>query len=492
MAEIVVWQNQKKQIIRAEAGANLGDVLSDHGYAVAKPCGGRGFCGKCAVEVTGAVSQPNDVELKAGVRLACQTVILGDCQVKLADVSLMQQIETADAQETVLPLTGSGIGAAVDIGTTTLALQLYDRATGKLLSTATAGNPQVTVAADVMGRIDAARNGRGALLRSQIETALHDLLEKACGEAGLEASMVDSFVIAGNTTMLYLLTGRNPDCLAHAPFKADTLFDVDYEILGRKAYLPSCMNAFVGADITCAVLSSQMTENQGPSLLCDIGTNGEIALWKDGILYVTSTAAGPAFEGAGISCGCGSVRGAIDKVWLEGDSLCVHTIGDAPAVGLCGSGLIDTVAAFLIREDVSETGAMSEKELTIAGNVKLTRKDIRAVQLAKAAIAAGIQTLLETTNTTEAEITDFYICGGFGTHLNLSSAVTIGLIPDTLAKRAKVLGNGALSGAVKMMLDCGCHGQAEELAASAKQMNLGGNPQFNENYIDQMLFPERE
>ena len=488
MAEIVVWQNQKKQIIRAEAGANLGDVLSDHGYAVAKPCGGRGFCGKCAVEVTGAVSQPNDVELKAGVRLACQTVILGDCQVKLADVSLMQQIETADAQETVLPLTGSGIGAAVDIGTTTLALQLYDRATGKLLSTATAGNPQVTVAADVMGRIDAARNGRGALLRSQIETALHDLLEKACGEAGLEASMVDSFVIAGNTTMLYLLTGRNPDCLAHAPFKADTLFDVDYEILGRKAYLPSCMNAFVGADITCAVLSSGMTQQEEISLLCDIGTNGELALWKDDTLYVTSTAAGPAFEGAGISCGCGSIAGAIDRVWVEGGQLCVHTIGDAPARGICGSGLIDAIAAALRTELVDETGAMEDDVLPLSNGVALFPGDVRAVQLAKAAIAAGIATLLKEAGISRSQVARVYIAGGFGSHLNVESAAAIGLIPAEFADRVKVIGNASLSGAVQILLhDVQCR-EARQIASCSKHVSLGGNPYFNEQYMEQMLF----
>ena len=488
MAEIVVWQNQKKQIIRAEAGANLGDVLSDHGYAVAKPCGGRGFCGKCAVEVTGAVSQPNDVELKAGVRLACQTVILGDCQVKLADVSLMQQIETADAQETVLPLTGSGIGAAVDIGTTTLALQLYDRATGKLLSTATAGNPQVTVAADVMGRIDAARNGRGALLRSQIETALHDLLEKACGEAGLEASMVDSFVIAGNTTMLYLLTGRNPDCLAHAPFKADTLFDVDYEILGRKAYLPSCMNAFVGADITCAVLSSGMTQQEEISLLCDIGTNGELALWKDDTLYVTSTAAGPAFEGAGISCGCGSIAGAIDRVWVEGGQLCVHTIGDAPARGICGSGLIDAIAAALRTELVDETGAMEDDVLPLSNGVALFPGDVRAVQLAKAAIAAGIATLLKEAGISRSQVARVYIAGGFGSHLNVESAAAIGLIPAEFADRVKVIGNASLSGAVQILLhDVQCR-EAWQIASCSKHVSLGGNPYFNEQYMEQMLF----
>ena len=492
MPVLTVIQNHDRREIPFDGEKLLHDVLQDAGILLDHPCGGRGTCGKCAVVLEGCVSEPNEAEKKAGSRLSCQAVLLGDATVWLDTNRSLQQIELSGESFVARKPMAGCFGAAVDIGTTTMALKLCRLADGVVVGSAACANPQRDVAADVIGRMEAAMAGSLDALQSMVLQAIEQLLKNACEAANIPEEQVDVLVITGNTTMLYLLTGKDPTCLSRSPFLADCLFGYETNILGRKAFLPPCMDAFVGADITCAVLSSGMTENRGPSLLCDIGTNGEIALWKNGVLYVTSTAAGPAFEGAGISCGCGSVLGAVDKVWLEGDSLCAHTIGDVPAVGLCGSGLIDTVAAFLIREDVSETGAMGEKELQVVGDVKLTRKDIRAVQLAKAAIAAGIQTLLETTDTKETDIAEFFICGGFGTHLNLSSAVTIGLIPETLAKKAKVLGNGALSGAVKMMLDCGCHGQAEKLAASAKQMNLGGNPQFNENYIDQMLFPERE
>ena len=290
--------------------------------------------------------------------------------------------------------------------------------------------------------------------------------------------------------MLYLLTGRDPEPLSHAPFRADCLFGCDTTILGRRTYLPPCMDAFVGADITCAVLASRMTETPVTALLCDVGTNGEIALWKDKTLHVTSTAAGPAFEGAGISCGCGSIRGAIDKVWLDGEKVWCHTIGDTTAVGLCGSGLIDAIAALLKTEDIDETGAMEEEELPLAESVRLLPKDVRAVQLAKAAIAAGIQTILEASETTESEITEFIICGGFGSHLNLQSAADIGLIPEALIHKATVAGNAALSGALQLLLDRSSRQKAEQIAASSQHFNLGGNPNFNENYIDQMFFPE--
>ena len=248
------------------------------------------------------------------------------------------------------------------------------------------------------------------------------------------------------------------------------------------------MNAFVGADITTAVLASGMCQKDEVSLLCDIGTNGEMALWKDGVLYVTSTAAGPAFEGAGISCGCGSVRGAIDRVWLENDKICVHTLGDAEAVGVCGSGLIDAIAAGLESEQIDETGAMDDDELVLSGDVALEPQDVRAVQLAKAAIAAGMEMLAETAGIPMEDIKTLYIAGGFGSHLNVESAVKIGLLPEVLSDRAKILGNAALSGAVQVLLDRNARGTLSDIAAKSQHVNLGGNPKFNEKYIDMMFF----
>lgn len=478
--QISFSQPEKLQAVLNRAG-----ILFDH------PCGGRGVCGKCAVKLEGAVSAPNGAEQKAGTRLSCQAELLGDVTVWLSEETVWTQIEVGRADSYAAPAPMSGeYGAAVDIGTTTMALALCCLRDGKVLASSACENPQRSVAADVIGRIESALSGGLPSLQEQVVSAIQTLLKEACQKAEIPENQVESLVITGNTTMLYLLTGRNPDSLARAPFQADCLFGLETTILGRKAYLPPCMDAFVGADITCAVLSSNMTAYPGPVLLCDIGTNGEIALWKDGKLTITSTAAGPAFEGAGISCGCGSVRGAIDKVWIEEDRISCHTIGEVPAVGVCGSGLVDAIAAFLTREDIDETGAVDAEELKLTDTVELLPRDIRAVQLAKAAIAAGIQTLLESTNTKETEITQFYICGGFGTHLNLESAVTIGLIPEAFIEKTGVLGNAALSGAVRLLLDCNGRKIAEELAEKSVHLNLGGNPKFNENYIEHMLFPD--
>lgn len=487
MPELIIRQNGMSRTVPFEGTPVLDEVLEKAGIRTPHPCGGRGSCGKCAVELFGAVSEPNAAELRAGARLSCQAVLLGDVAVTLPEEQSVEQIETGvDVQLTELHPMPGRFGAAVDIGTTTIAVKVYDLADGTCVGTAARLNPQTAVAADVMGRIDAAMKGELMKLQEQVTTAIETLLQ----EAVQDPEKIDVLVVTGNTTMLYLLTGRDPESLSHAPFLADTLFDTEITLSGRTVYLPPCMNAFVGADITCAVLASGICQKTETALLCDIGTNGEMALWKDGKLYVTSTAAGPAFEGAGISCGCGSVRGAIDRVWLENGRLCVHTIGEEKAVGVCGSGLIDAVAAGLQCEEIDETGALEEDELFLAENVSLKPRDIRAVQLAKAAIAAGMETLLETAGASMDEVQTLYIAGGFGSHLNVQSAAMIGLLPAELTERTVILGNAALSGTASVLLNVQEQEVLRGIASLATHVNLGGNPTFNEKYIEQMMFGE--
>ncbi|MDO5445284.1 MAG: ASKHA domain-containing protein [Eubacteriales bacterium] len=492
MSDLTILSGNKKSVYHFEGSMNLAKALSDAGYPLVQPCGGRGVCGKCAVEVSGCISEPDIQEQKLGVRLACRTVLFGDAAVVLPNSGDMQQIETGGSvkTETVDPL-GSGFGVAIDIGTTTVAAKLLNLASGREISSAARINPQTSVASDVMGRIGAALSGELESLKKLIADALSEMLAELCAGAGIRQEEISCLVVTGNTTMLYLLTGKNPEALSHFPFEADCLFGYETDFLGYRTYLPACMNAFVGADITCAVLASGMTNRAETSLLCDIGTNGEIALWKDGTLYVTSTAAGPAFEGAGISCGCGSIPGAIDRVSLEDGMVTVHTIGDAPAVGLCGSGLIDTIACFLKTGGIDETGAVDEDFLPLSNGVVLMPKDVRSVQLAKAAIAAGIITLMENAGVQTEEISTLYIAGGFGSHLNVESAAAIGLIPEALSDRVSVIGNGALTGAEQMLLNKGMIQDGERIVQLSRHINLGGNPQFNNNYMEQMLFPEQ-
>ena len=486
MPILKLWQGESCKEIPFTGTPLLSSILREYGYAAAHPCGGRGVCRKCAVRAEGALCPPTEAEKAAGTRLSCQLSLLGDAEIWLpVDTGIVETEGNAPVLGTAME---GSFGAALDIGTTTLALKLYDLKTGALLAQNGSMNPQRSIAADVMGRIGAAMKGELPRLRDLVTGSIRDLLEDACAQAGISREQVASCVVTGNTTMLYLLTGRDPACLSAAPFLADCLFDRMDNLLGILVYYPPCMNAFVGADITCAVLDSGMHRHPETALLCDIGTNGELALWKDGMLYVTSTAAGPAFEGAGISCGCGSIPGAIDRVWLDHGNIQIHTIGKQPAVGLCGSGLLDAVAVFLETGDIDETGAVEEDFLPLAEDVALLPKDIRAVQLAKGAIAAGIRTLLELAAISSEEIRTLYLAGGFGSHLRVESAAAIGLIPRELENRVIILGNAALSGASRILLNRETMLEAKALALNTTHVNLGGNSRFNAHFMDTMMF----
>lgn len=483
MSVFTVWKNNKEVKIEFSGSPVADEVLKSAGLLTSHPCGGIGKCGKCRIDISGNISEPDSEEKKFGCRLSCRVRLFGDATAKIPD-DIYMQIETqsnADIKP-VLPMKGN-YGVAVDIGTTTVALKIYSLKDGKLISSLCTLNPQTSVASDVMGRIEKAIKGELETMQTQITSLLYKLIS----DASENIDFPDVFVITGNTTMLYLLCGISPKSLSCAPFEADTLFGKEIPFFSNTAYLPPCINAFVGADITCAILASGMYEKKETSLFCDIGTNGEIVLFKDGKLYVTSTAAGPAFEGVGISCGCGSVQGAIESVFVKDGEIKTHTIGNTDATGICGSGLIDAVAVGLMLGKIDETGAMDGK-FELSGNIGLEPSDIRAVQLAKAAISAGIKTLLEISQTDISEINKFYIGGGFGSHLNIKSAIKTGIFPKELEKCTVILGNASLSGAERILMNKNEIKKLFEISENAVHINLGGNALFNEKYIEEMFF----
>lgn len=488
MATLTVWKNSVRSDVEFHPPQFLDQLLNEQGHLSDHPCGGRGICGKCKISIRGHVSGSTSAGRDSEDYLRCQAVLLGDAEVWLPEDRGLTDTKASRLAANMKP---ASMGAAVDIGTTTIAAKLIDLDSGNCLAECMADNPQRSAAADVMGRIHAALTGSGNMLQQQILTGLECILSDTCTQAGCRIDGIRHMTITGNTTMLYLLLGKCPRSLATAPFYADDLFGREEILLNRKAWIPPCIDAFVGGDITAAVLASGMCRSGQTTLLCDIGTNGELALWKDGTLYVTSTAAGPALEGAQITCGCRSVPGAIDKVWQEDGVIRFHTIEDLPAVGICGSGLIDAIAALLETEDIDETGAMVKDRLQIRETVSIYPKDIRNVQLAKAAIAAGIETLLEQANTNVDDIQSLYIAGNFGSHLDIGSAVRIGLIPRKLQNRVVILGNAALDGAAMMLQNKRLQAEAKRIAGCAVSVKLGGNPVFNEKFIERMLFENR-
>lgn len=488
MPTLTLRQGDKFTTVAFTGTPALAELLRAQGVPFATPCGGKGLCGKCRVEADGALSPSTAEETALGTRLACRTRLLGDAAVTLPAPRALQNIAASGLRPAfALDPLPSRYGLAVDIGTTTLAASLVSLPTGEVLASAAAENPQRAVAADVLGRIEAAMHGQAVMLQAQVWAAIDRLRAELMASLPSPVSVPDQAVVTGNTAMLYLLTKRDPEPLSHAPFTADHLFGHAVALPGFTAYAPRCMGAYVGADITCALLASQLCSRHETALLADVGTNGEVALWHRGVLRVCSTAAGPAFEGAGLACGCGSVEGAIDRVWVEDGRLACSTIGGAPAVGLCGSGALDALAALLALGRLDETGRLPEGRACLAGDVYLSQQDVRNLQLAKGAVAAGIVTLCQSAGVAPGDVEALYLAGGFGRHIDLQNAAAIGLFPLALTHKAHVIGNAALAGAEMLLLHAPYAQQSEALARKAQVVALGGNPAFSDNYADCML-----
>lgn len=492
------------RIVTVPEGTRISD-LPPYKEQSALPCGGHGLCGKCKVYAIGALSplsetersRLTDEEIRAGIRLACCTSILGDCTVESNTDRGMHKIRTVgDMPNLLLAPQFHRYGVCVDIGTTTLAARLYD-ANGRLLAEAGGMNPQSGWGADVISRIEAALAGEAAAIARAVRHGVNELVLRLAQEANIASTEIDRAVITGNTVMLHLLTETSVEPLSHAPFAAKRLFDevLTAEELSLTAlspttpvYLPPCMEAFVGADITTALLASEICRWDETRLLVDIGTNGEMALWQNGTLYCCSTAAGPAFEGAGISMGMGGKTGAIDRVQIVNGRLSAHVIGEGAPEGICGSGVIDVVACLLDLELLDETGYLEDDPTVVESPVTFTQADVRAVQLAKSAIHAGIRTLLSAANLPMTQLKELVIAGGFGSYLSIPSAIRMGLIPTELRGRIRVIGNAALSGAAMLLFSEDLRHYAAQLAERAQIISLSTNPVFAEEYMERMAF----
>ena len=518
MPKLTLIQPGDNRELQVTAGQTIADALRHAGIVQDHPCAGRATCGKCRLQVFGVLSPVCEAErtllaqpmLDQGYRLSCTARIMGDLRVVLSPQADTLHILTAEDSLPAIEPLYQRYGAAVDIGTTTLCVQLYG-ANG-LLRTAACKNPQTAFGADVISRIAYALEGNGDTLQTVLAAAIERLLFQAMQGADLEPANLDAMVVTGNTTMLYLITRSDPECLSHAPFLADRLFGetLSGAELGLRAfssvrcYLPPCIGAYLGADITTALLFSGIFQQSGAALLVDAGTNGEIALVQNGRLYCCSTAAGPAFEGGGIAQGVMGIDGAIDAAWLEEGMLRCSTIGNAAPLGICGSGIVDVIAALLQAEALDETGALNHDgqhsvsnqiehhgnmpAVRLQGDIFISQADIRVVQLAKSAIHAGIQTLLSVARQDQSSLTRALLAGGFGAYMRIESAVRIGLLPAVFLKSGSVLGNAALKGAAMLLQNKQLIQQAEHIASAAQIVDLAGNSQFMEYYVESMLF----
>lgn len=402
----------------------------------------------------------------------------------------------------------------VDIGTTTVAALLADLAEKRVIAVRGERNAQSPYGADVINRIrhqtEWEQNGRKGdnplqyAIIEQVDRLLQDVLREA------DASDVDMLAFAGNTTMLHLLCGLPAEHIGKAPFIPATLeaMRLPASALGLRSRAPAFLlpgiSSYIGADIVASLLAANAHREQPPFLLVDLGTNAETVLYANGIFYACSAAAGPCFEGATLSCGMAGQNGAIDAVFPDFEKgLTFSTLGNAPALGLCGSGVLDAVSLLLEAGLMDETGRLETDDsvlgrkivddaLQLTDTIQLTQRDIREVQLAKAAVRAGIDILLREAGLAVNDVACFYLAGGFGSALKPKSAVRIGLIPKELEHRVQILGNAAGFGALRYVTEKDAVVSALSVIRRARYIELSAHTGFTDAYVEQMLFPERE
>jgi uncharacterized 2Fe-2S/4Fe-4S cluster protein (DUF4445 family) len=407
-------------------------------------------------------------------------------------------------------LTGK-LAMAYDIGTTTVAAYLIDLKTGAELATSSLLNPQTKYGGDVIMRIKYALENGGAALTNDIRAALAELAVESCKKADADHNNIALITIVGNTTMHHLFVGLTVETLAFAPYHAKvteplTLKAGDYGFAdvcpdAKLLTLPN-IAGFVGADTVGAALAAALDEAGELTLLIDIGTNGEMVLGDKRRLVACSTAAGPAFEGALISCGMRGAEGAIDHITIDNVqsttdnakhtytySVNYSVIGGGEPIGLCGSGLIDLISELVRTGLVDESGKlMTDGAFRITDKVSVTARDVRELQLAKGAMAAGIEMMRNRLGIGVDDIKRVMIAGAFGSFMKPSSACGIGLIPKALLSRVQAIGNAAGQGAKLAALSVGEYDRAAKLALEIDYLELASNPDFNDIFVDNLTF----
>ena len=473
------------------AGETLLELMRGAGADIHAPCGGNGTCRQCLATVSGRCRFADGTERECDSEevLACQTWAAGDLTVTPRETGGARILtDTVD-----LPAGGEGLGLAVDIGTTTVAAYLYDLRTGKCLGERGAMNAQRAWGGDVISRIRHASTPEGLnALCSAIRGQIRAMAESLCPDL----SAIRYVSIAANTVMEHLFAGLSPESIGVAPFAPLSLFGTETAAADYmdcfapdcRLYLCPAVAGYVGGDITAGLLSSGASERETLVLFIDVGTNGEMGLGNREEFLTCATAAGPAFEGAEIECGSPAQNGAINSVASD---LSFCTLGEGEPRSICGSGLIDAVAALLRNEIIDETGRMEDERYSFSEHVWLSGRDVRQLQLAKAAIRAGIETLLEQSGKNYDDVSEVLIAGGFGAYLRVDSACAIGLLPPALRNRTRHVGYSAGRGAA-LALTAEGRRALEALHNRCRYSELSGSALFNDKYIEAMMFDEWE
>lgn len=493
MINIKLHKNGSVSTEQAEKGENLLKVIQRSGVDFYAPCGGNGTCGKCRVNI-----------LNEGVVTSCLYPVQKDIEVVLPDDREMKVLSSQyDFSKEIelnpgnaASLSDTPVGVAVDIGTTTMVFYFTDLKTGGITDIRSNVNPQVKYGADVISRINYSAETEGGVeeLQKLLTDNINFVVDRFCKKQGYKTSDIVRLSIVGNTVMLHTLLGINALPIAHAPF---TPVFTDTKILGpdelgidinkeAKIILAPSLSGYVGGDIIAGLASVNNDFFKKQFLFVDIGTNGEIVLVTKEKILACATAAGPAFEGANISCGMSAVRGAVSS-FKDGKP---KTIGDAGATGVCGSGLIDIVA-FMLNEGILSPDGNIEEDFRIPGiknDIRITQQDIREVQLAKSTIAAGINRLLATAGISVGDLDNILLAGGFGNYIDIKSAIRIGLLPDVDPGKYIQMGNTAGNGAALALRSDDFIPEMENLKKRIEYIELSTDPDFSMEYAMNMFF----
>jgi uncharacterized 2Fe-2S/4Fe-4S cluster protein (DUF4445 family) len=449
---------------------NLRELLADAGTILPSDCGGAGTCGKCRVRVLDAEGER--------IVLACQYVPAGPVGVSCAEIGPIGRIGRIGRRRT-----GAGdLRLVVDVGTTTISLAAVGKAQRRVVARREVLNPQMVLGADVMSRIAAGKK----LGRTRFESELLRFMS----EQGIP--QVRPIVAVGNTVMAHFVMGRNPASLGEFPYKSRLPYRrrISRTREGLSFEMLPLLGSFVGSDCTAAILASGMHRTRRLSLLVDAGTNGEVVLGNRERMLVTSTAAGPAFEGATLECGSLAQLGAVKAARLIRGRFTLEVIGGGEPKSICGSGVLDAVAEATRAGLVDASGRIAGGgRLNLSQGhapVYLSQADLREVQLAKGAVAAAIRILLAEWGAVASDVERVHVTGRFGASMNPASAMRIGLLPQVPAVRIRRHGNLALLGAVRATLDPGLFTEAERFAANCREVMLSSHPQFEQTFVDSM------
>lgn len=503
-----------------DMGQPLMKILQSNDIKIQADCGGTGFCGKCRVQFLQGQTLASEKErtmfsekeINEGWRLACVSKIQEDAiiyvpnnQEDFIEVQANCTIDIKSHVKNISAQINDRYGIAVDIGTTTIAVSLVDIDTKKVIDTYTTVNHQRRWGADVISRIKAGTEGHLEEMTKSIREDLRKGIEKLALQHKISLSQMQKIAIAANTTMGHLFCGFPCESLGVAPYKPVDISTIrkkasdvfGWKECGAEVILLPGISTYVGADIVAGMYITGMYKSDAVSVLIDLGTNGEMVIGNRERFLVTSTAAGPAFEGGNISCGVASIPGAICSVAFDGADTRIETIGNEEPIGLCGTGVVETVYELNATDRMDETGLLEEDDfengVCLTKNkdgyqITFSQEDIREIQLAKSAVRAGLECLFMKYGVTYEHISAVYIAGGFGYKINFAKAAGIGMLPKELLSKMKAVGNSSLGGAVAATLEESVFDKMEQIVKCSEEVSLATSKEFNDLYMEHMMF----